>query len=150
MGFGIAKTKNSNEFVESVQSTERSPYKYKKEIPTTEYPPFLNEKVTYDDGIWEFDALDIEFDEDTRIITKYDVEMEIDGKSVTTDIGIQLTQKYTLKGKDSKELFPEHINTTDYKDTHLLRQLKKYIQKNRYRKTVEERIYDYVEIAKVN
>ena len=149
MGFGIAKTKNSNEFMESVQSTERSPYKYKKEIPTTEYPPFLNDKVTYDDGIWEFDALNIEFDEDTRIITKYGVEMEIDGKSVTTDIEVELTQKYTLKGKNSKELFPEHINTTDYKDTHLLRQLKKYIQKNRYRRTVEERIYDYVEMAKV-
>ena len=149
MGFGIAKTKNSNELIESVQSNERSPYKYKKEISTSEYPPFLNGEVTYDDGIWEFDALNIEFDEDTRIITKYDVEMEIDGKSVTTDIEVELTQKYTLKGKDSKELFPEHINTTDYKDTHLLRQLKKYIQKNRYRRTVEERIYDYVEMAKV-
>ena len=149
MGFGIAKTKNSNELIESVQSNERSPYKYKKEISTSEYPPFLNGEVTYDDGIWEFDALNIEFDEDSKIITKYDVEMEIDGKSVTTDIEVELTQKYTLKGKDSKELFPEHINTTDYKDTHLLRQLKKYIQKNRYRKTVEERIYDYVEIAKV-
>lgn len=152
MGFEIDKINNENDTgTDEQQSKEKKKnnFKYKKEITTSEYPPFLNDEVTYDDGIWKFDALDIEFDEDTRIITKYNVEMEIDGKSVTTDIGVELTQKYTVKGKESKELFPEYINTTDYKDTHLLRQLKKYIQKNRYRKTAEETIYDYVEIAKV-
>jgi len=149
MGFGIAKTKNSNEFVESVQSTERSPYKYKKEIPTTEYPPFLDDEVTYEDGIWEFKALDIEFDEDERIITKFDVEMKSDGGSVTKDIEIKLTRDYLVKRKGDKELFSKYINTTNLKNNKLLREMKRYIFQNKNQMTIEDKIYYNVEVKRV-
>lgn len=90
MGFGISDTQNfEDQFTAELKQIaeemekERNSFKYKKTIKNEEYPPFLDDEVTYEDGIWEFKALDIEFDEDERIITKFDVEMESDGGSVT-------------------------------------------------------------------
>lgn len=150
MGFGILKTKNSKqniELVEPSQSKERTHYKYIKETTKDKYPQFLNDKVTYDDGIWKFDALNIEFDEDTRIITKYDVKIS-DG-SVIKDLEIQLRQTYQVKRKADRELFSKYINTTDLKDSKLLREMKRYIQKNRPQTTIESKIHYLVEIKRV-
>lgn len=156
MGFGITKTQNFEDQVTAElkqiaeeMEKERNSFKYKKTIKNEEYPPFLDDEVTYEGGIWEFKALDIEFDEDDRIITKFDVEMEMGGVSVIKDLEIQLTKKYLVKRNDDNELFSKFINTTDLRNNQLLREMKRYIQKNKDQRTIENKIYQLVEINRV-
>ena len=157
MGFGISEPQNFDEHIDaelkqiaSEMEKERNSFKYKKTIKNDEYPPFLDGEVTYEDGIWEFKALNIEFDEDERIITKFDVEIESDGGSVTQDLTILLTTKYLVKRKGDKELFSKYINTTNLKDNKLLREMKRYIFQNKNQMTVEDKIYYWVEVRRVD
>ena len=156
MGFGISDTQNfEDQFTAELKQIaeemekERNSFKYKKTIKNEEYPPFLDDEVTYEDGIWEFKALDIEFDEDERIITKFDVEMESDGGSVTKDLEIKLTRDYLVKRKGDKELFSKYINTTNLKNNKLLREMKRYIFQNKNQMTIEDKIYYNVEVKRV-
>ena len=157
MGFGISKPQNFDEHIVAElkqiaeeMEKEKNSFKYKKTIKNEEYPSFLDDEVTYEDGIWEFKALDIEFDEDTRIITKFDVEMESKDGSVTQDLEIQLTTKYIIRRNDDKELFSKYINTTNLKDNKLLREMKRYISQNKNQMTLEDKIHYWVEIRRVS
>ena len=140
MGFTLQKTKKLKEHS----------FKYHKKNNKHENPPFLDDIVTHNDGIWKFNALDIELDEDNRTITKYNAKIKIDGGSARKDLEINLTQKYTPKGKDSKELFHDYINTTDLKDTQLLRKIKRYIMNHKSQERTEDKIYHNVEVKRVS
>ena len=155
MGFVIPKEKDynkNNKWQIKKQANEKQGsnlFKYKKKIKKSKYPPFLNDKVTYNDGIWEFEALNIEFDEDDRIMTKFNVKMEIDGGSVIKDLEIPLTKEFRVRNKENRELFNKYINTTNLKDTRVLKGMKLYIQDNKDQSTTEEKIYHLVEHARV-
>lgn len=140
MGFMLNKTKKVKEPC----------FKYRKKNNKHELPPFLEDTVTHDEGIWRFNALDIELDEDNRIITKYNAEIKINGGSARKDLEIDLTEKYTVKRKEDKELFQDYINTTDLKDTQLLRKIKRYIMNYKNQTSIEDKIYHNVEVKRVS
>ena len=118
---------------------ENTDWKYSKEsVEKQMLPNFMDMHVVeYEDG-YHFDFLNMVYDPEYN-------ELRIG------DVYIELNKNLKLKNKDARTVFAR-LNTSPYNEKMIFTKLKRYMDdiKNQNNSTIEEKIYNLVEIQRVN